>query len=430
MNPYLAAALPVPASGGGGGGGGGSGAPSHASSRLHKARRAFNFVEPGAISAQAEQERAREARRLPVGGFRRPLHVRQEPAAAGEGAAGGAAAGGAAASSAPPAPASAASAPASAAPAAAAPAAAAAAAAAAPPAPPAPSSSAFLPPLPSACDLATALAPRHRYTGAAAVAIEWWDAPFLPPARAKHYAARHGSGEGRRRPAYPHPGAAPAGAGAAAAQPPPATLADDPPPFSYAECATAHVKTLALVAHPVPLTAGGEPFSAAPPPPPPLPLLLTASERARLRRRSREERHRATADQVRMGLLPPPPPKVRLANLMRVLKDSAVADPSALEAQVRAATAARTALHAARGASAKLTPAERRAKAAAKLGAHGREGPAAALFYARALTAGRARYKVDVNARQLGLVGLALCAGEGERGAGGGEGEEGGLALV
>ena len=36
-----------------------------------------------------------------------------------------------------------------------------------------------------------------------------------------------------------------------------------------------------------------------------------------------------------MGLIPPDPPKVRLANMMRVLTSDAVADPTKVEARVR-----------------------------------------------------------------------------------------------
>ena len=40
-------------------------------------------------------------------------------------------------------------------------------------------------------------------------------------------------------------------------------------------------------------------------------------------------------DRVRMGLLPPDAPKVKLTNMMRVLTQEAVADPTKIEAKVR-----------------------------------------------------------------------------------------------
>lgn len=39
---------------------------------------------------------------------------------------------------------------------------------------------------------------------------------------------------------------------------------------------------------------------------------------------------------IRQGLMEPPKPKVKISNLMRVLGNEAVADPSAMEAEVRA----------------------------------------------------------------------------------------------
>ena len=40
-------------------------------------------------------------------------------------------------------------------------------------------------------------------------------------------------------------------------------------------------------------------------------------------------------DKVKMGLVKQPPPKVKLANLMRVMGDNQIANPTAIEAQVR-----------------------------------------------------------------------------------------------
>ncbi len=355
---------------------GGAGAQP-AASRQHKARKAFNFVEPGSIAAVAEQERAREARRLPVGGFLRPLRVGSERPGGGEGTT--------------EVGALAAAAPVAFVPEAAAAGATAAAAGGLEAASSMETSPELLLEVPT-------LPPRSRYLGSAAVAVEWWDAPFLPPARARQYAAKFGGAEKAKKLA--------AGAGGGAEQAPTA-------PFSYSECTLEHIKTVGLVAHPVPLNPQGEPCSMEPPAPAPMPLMMTADERARLRRRTREERHKAIADQVRIGLLPPPPPKVRLANIMRVLKDSAVADPSAIEAKIKEETAARVGMHTARNLASKLTPMERAEKWKAKLCAHPPEGFSAALFYVEDLSSGQARYKVDINARQLYLVGLALTASAG-----------------
>lgn len=58
-------------------------------------------------------------------------------------------------------------------------------------------------------------------------------------------------------------------------------------------------------------------------------------ETKKLRKQRREEREKEKQDLIRQGLLEAPPPKVKLSNMMRVLGNEAVADPSAVEAQVR-----------------------------------------------------------------------------------------------
>lgn len=48
------------------------------------------------------------------------------------------------------------------------------------------------------------------------------------------------------------------------------------------------------------------------------------------------EREKDRQEMIRQGLMEPPKPKVKISNLMRVLGNEAVADPSAMEAEVRA----------------------------------------------------------------------------------------------
>jgi U4/U6 small nuclear ribonucleoprotein PRP3 len=144
-------------------------------------------------------------------------------------------------------------------------------------------------------------------------------------------------------------------------------------------------------------------------------LMLTQKERKRLRRQRRSERFQDERDLVEAGLAPKPEPKVKVSNMMRVLGEQAVMDPSAIERKVRAAMAAREANHNARNAARKLTPAERRAKHVAKMteDVAGTGGIHAAVFVVRDLTDRRQRYKVDINARQLHLRGVVLlCAPE------------------
>lgn len=133
-----------------------------------------------------------------------------------------------------------------------------------------------------------------------------------------------------------------------------------------------------LIEHPVELEPPAEP-----PPPPPMPLPLTKRERKKLRTQRRLAAEKEKQDQIRCGLVAPPPPKVKISNLMSAMKNEAVADPSAVEAKVRAEMAQRVKNHEMRNAARKLTPAEKKAKKRRKLTngrrAHRAPSPSSAL---------------------------------------------------
>lgn len=224
--------------------------------------------------------------------------------------------------------------------------------------------------------------------------IDWWDAAFLPPARTREFAARASAGAA----AY---AAALSGTSTAAAD----VVATPPPVFSHAECALTNAKTAALVQHPVPIVTAADVEALTPRP---VPLILTVAERRKARRLTRAARLQEEQDQIRIGLLPPPEPRMRIANLMRVLKDAAVADPSALEARVRAQVADRVAKHDAANAARKLTQEQQRDKWRRSMATHGPQGPEAALLRVSDLSHGKNRYKVDVCARKMFLGGVVL----------------------
>ena len=174
---------------------------------------------------------------------------------------------------------------------------------------------------------------------------------------------------------------------------------------SYDELATRHAKAHAYVEHPVPVSGIGAGTGSST-----MEVIPLKKERKRERRHRRAERLQQQRDEVVAGLRPPPEPKVKISNMMRVLGEAAVMDPSAIERKVREAMAQREANHNARNAARKLTPAERRAKHAAKMteDVAGTGGVHAVLFAVRDLTDRRQRYKVNINARQLHLKGVVL----------------------
>ncbi len=93
-----------------------------------------------------------------------------------------------------------------------------------------------------------------------------------------------------------------------------------------------------------------------------VPVFLTKKARKKLRRQNRREAWKEKQDKIRLGLLPPDEPKVKMSNLMRVLGNEAVMDPTKVESHVRQQMAKRLANHEKANADRKLTPEQRKAK--------------------------------------------------------------------
>lgn len=72
-------------------------------------------------------------------------------------------------------------------------------------------------------------------------------------------------------------------------------------------------------------------------------------------------------EKVRLGLEPPPEPKVKIGNLMRVLGNDAIQDPTKMEAHVRKQIADRLKKHAQDNADRKLTREQRAYKTMRKI---------------------------------------------------------------
>ena len=73
-----------------------------------------------------------------------------------------------------------------------------------------------------------------------------------------------------------------------------------------------------------------------------IPLPTSPQETRKIRKQRREEREKEKQDLIRQGLLEPPPPKVKISNLMRVLGEEATMDPTAIEQTVRVQMAERS----------------------------------------------------------------------------------------
>ncbi|GAM86646.1 hypothetical protein ANO11243_046620 [Dothideomycetidae sp. 11243] len=138
------------------------------------------------------------------------------------------------------------------------------------------------------------------------------------------------------------------------------------------------------------------------------PMFLTKKEQAKLRRQRRMEDHKEEQAKIRLGLVPPPPPKVKKSNLMRVLGNEAVKDPTAVEARVNREIAERAERHEEQNEERKLSKEQRHEKLAAQQEADAAKGLRVAVFRVENLSNGQHRFKVDINAKQNKLTGIVV----------------------
>ncbi|KAL9136290.1 MAG: hypothetical protein Q9175_002496 [Cornicularia normoerica] len=159
------------------------------------------------------------------------------------------------------------------------------------------------------------------------------------------------------------------------------------------------------VQHPVLL----EPPSASQMPAP-RPMFLTPKEQAKLRRQKRMENLKEHQTKVRLGLLPPDPPKVKLKNMMRVLGEDAVKDPTAVEAKVNREIAERAQKHNQMNEDRKLTKEEKHEKLEQKKAQDAAKGVYLAVYKIDSLANGRHLFKIGKNAEQMSGTGLCLSS--------------------
>ncbi|OSD07803.1 PRP3-domain-containing protein [Trametes coccinea BRFM310] len=157
------------------------------------------------------------------------------------------------------------------------------------------------------------------------------------------------------------------------------------------------------IQHPIPIPAPGDKTQATL-----KPLKLTKKEQKRLRKQRRQAELQDKRDRIRMGLIPPDPPKVRLANLMKVLTSDAVQDPTRVEARVRREVAMRKHQHEKMNAERKLTDEQRREKIETKKLEEEKKGIYGAVFKVKTLSDPSHRFKVRKNAEQMNLTGVCI----------------------
>ncbi|KAK2792617.1 hypothetical protein FQN52_003122 [Onygenales sp. PD_12] len=142
--------------------------------------------------------------------------------------------------------------------------------------------------------------------------------------------------------------------------------------------------------------------------PAPKPMFLTAKEQAKIRRQRRMADLKEQQAKIRLGLEPAPPPKVKKSNLMRVLGEEAVKDPTAVEARVNREIAERFEKHMTTNEERKLTKEQRQEKLAVQQEQDASKGIHMSVYKIDNLANGRHRFKISKNAEQNALSGICV----------------------
>lgn len=139
-------------------------------------------------------------------------------------------------------------------------------------------------------------------------------------------------------------------------------------------------------------------------------VMLTKKERKKIRRQTRAEALKEEQEKIRLGLMPPPEPKVKISNLMRVLGTEAVQDPTKVEEYVRNQMAKRQKIHEQKNAERKLTDEQRGEKKKKKIMEDTSHGVNVSVYRVKELNDPSVKFKIEANCNQLHMTGVVvLC---------------------
>lgn len=158
-----------------------------------------------------------------------------------------------------------------------------------------------------------------------------------------------------------------------------------------------------LIEHPIQMKAPTVPSKSVY-----MPVFLTKKERKKLRRQNRRETWKEEQEKIRLGLVAPPEPKLRISNLMRALGTEAVQDPTKMEAHVKAQMAKRAKQHEEANAARRLNQDQRREKRRRKLMEDTTLGVHVSVYRVKDLTNMTKKFKVEMNCKQLFMTGAVI----------------------
>ncbi|ODV84804.1 hypothetical protein CANARDRAFT_28942 [[Candida] arabinofermentans NRRL YB-2248] len=158
------------------------------------------------------------------------------------------------------------------------------------------------------------------------------------------------------------------------------------------------------IQHPVPIMPAGEKHKHVPE----QPLYLTKKEMKKLRRNERAIKLKEKQDRIKLGLDPTPAPKIKLKNLMNVLTNDAIKNPTEVEMKVRKEIEERRLKHERDNLERMANAEDKSEKIHRKIENDLDKGYHSAVFKIDRLMNPQHCYKVDINAKQLGLFGMCL----------------------
>lgn len=140
-----------------------------------------------------------------------------------------------------------------------------------------------------------------------------------------------------------------------------------------------------------------------------LPIFLTKDERKKLRRQNRKNQELVKQEQIKLGLIPKPEPKLKRSNIMHVLGDEAIVNPSMAEQLVREQEEKRMQAHLEHNESKKLTLKEKRLKRVRKYQEDlNVTGVWVTVYRILSLNNQAHKFKVIQNAKQLNMTGVVV----------------------
>lgn len=139
-----------------------------------------------------------------------------------------------------------------------------------------------------------------------------------------------------------------------------------------------------------------------------IPIHLTEKERKRITKLKRAEKVKDRHEKIHLGLMEAPMPRLKMSSFMRAVNAQAVADPSAVEKEVKRQEAERQKAHIEHNENRKLTKKQRAEKFKSKLERDAKKEAWCALFRIKSLKDRSNLFKVDKNAKDWHLNGFLI----------------------